>query len=177
MKIKLPLEKFYHLINHGPCCLITSGNDKIKNIAPIAWITPLNDDPPLVIVCIASSHYTAELINKYREFVINVPSIKLLDAIKQTGKTSGREIDKFNLVKLTAVDGIKVKVVHIDESIGFIESKVVDSKEYDGVILFIGRVVHCEVEESFYDKYLLTDKAKTIHHVGGNKFFVSTKAI
>lgn len=176
MKI-LSETEFYHLINHGPCCLVTSGNKNIKNVAPIAWITPLNDDPPLVIICVATTHYTAELIKKYKEFVINIPDVKLLSAVKQTGKVSGRKVDKFKLARLTPEEGVKVDVVHIKECIGFIEAKVIDSKEYDGVILFVGKVVHCEVEESVYDKYLLTDKAKTLHHIGGDLFFVSPKKL
>lgn len=174
---KIPVNEFYHLINHGPCCLVTTGNDKIKNVAPIAWVTPLNDDPPLVVVCVATTHYTAELIEKYKEFVINLPNVELLDAVKQTGSVSGRKVDKFKLAKLTPEKGIKVNVVHIKECIAFIEAKVVDSKEYDGVTLFVGKVLHCEVQESVYDKYLITEKAKTLHHIGGNLFFVSPKRL
>jgi flavin reductase (DIM6/NTAB) family NADH-FMN oxidoreductase RutF len=174
MKKKLKSEEFYHLINHGPCVLITSGNKEIRNIAPIAWLTPINDDPPLVGICVASSHYTSELIDKYKEFVINIPSVDLLDVVKTTGKFSGREKDKFKVVKVTPEDGIKVSIVHIKECIGFIEVKVIETKEYDGVKLYIGKVLHCEVEDSLYNKYLDTKKAKTIHHIGGEKFFVSS---
>lgn len=177
MKTKLKPEEFYHLINHGPCCLVTSGNKETKNVAPIAWITPLNDDPPLVIICVASSHYTAELIDKYKEFVINIPSVELLDVIKTTGKVSGKEKDKFNIAKITIENGIKVQTVHIKECIGFIEAKVIDKKEYDGVNLYVGKALYCEVEKELYDKYLITHKAKTIHHIGGNKFFISGKEI
>ncbi|MFN3550378.1 MAG: flavin reductase family protein [Endomicrobiia bacterium] len=177
MKITLKSEEFYHLINHGPCCLITSGDEKIKNVAPIAWITPLNDDPPLVIICVASSHYTAELIDKYKEFTINIPQVELLDVIKITGKISGRKKDKFKLAKITPEKGVKVNCVHIKECIGFIETKVIDKKEYDGVNLYIGKVLHCEIEKELYDKYLITHKAKTVHHIAKDKFFISGKEI
>ncbi len=177
MKIKIKPEEFYHLINHGPCCLIISGNKKEKNIAPIAWITPLNDEPPLVIICVATTHYTAELINKYGEFVINVPSVELLDVIEFTGSISGRKLNKFDSLKVTIEDGVKVDVMHIKECVGFIEAKVVDKKEYDGVYLYVGKVLHCEVEKNFYNKYLIPYKAKTIHHVGGKNFFISNKLL
>ena len=178
MKIKLNPKMYYKLINHGPCCLITSGNENIKNVAPIAWVTPLNDDPPLVVICVSSTHYTVELINKYKEFVINVPSVNLIEEIKLAGKISGRKKNKFEMLKLTVEEGVEVKTVHIKECIGFIEAKLVDKKEYDGVILFVGKVVHCEVEKDVFDgENLIPEKAKTIHHVGGNKFFVSSKII
>jgi len=178
MKVKLPVEKFYHLINHGPCVLITSGNEKVKNIAPIAWITPVNDEPPLVAACISSTHYTAELIDRYKEFVINIPSVELLTAVKVTGKVSGRKVDKFKLTKLlTPAPGVKVSVVHIEECIGFIETTVVDVKEYNGVKLYIGKVLYCEVESALYSKYLIAEKAKTFHHLSGSKFCISGEEV
>jgi flavin reductase (DIM6/NTAB) family NADH-FMN oxidoreductase RutF len=178
MKIKIEPQMYYKLINHGPCCLITSGNGNIKNVAPIAWITPLNDEPPLVIICVASTHYTAELINKYKEFVINIPSVNLIEEVKLAGKISGRKKDKFEMLKLTVEEGVKIDVVHIKECIGFIEAKLVDKKEYEGVTLFIGKVVYCEVEKDVFDgENLIPEKAKTIHHVSGNKFFISSKVI
>jgi flavin reductase (DIM6/NTAB) family NADH-FMN oxidoreductase RutF len=178
MKIRINSELYYKLINHGPCCLITSGNSNIKNISPIAWITPLNDEPPLVAICVASTHYTAELIGRYKEFVINIPSVSLIEEIKLAGKFSGRKKNKFEILKLTIEEGIKVDVVHIKECIGFIEAKLVDKKEYEGVTLFIGKVVYCEVDKVVFDgENLIPEKAKTIHHVGGNKFFISSKVI
>ncbi|MCS7230568.1 MAG: flavin reductase family protein [Elusimicrobiota bacterium] len=174
---KLDIHKFYHLINHGPCCLITSGNKNIKNIAPIAWITPLNDDPPLVVVCVASTHYTSELIEKYGEFVINVPSYSLLNVVIMTGKTSGKEEDKFKKFNILYEDGYKVNTVHLKNCVGFIEAKLFDVKEYSGVKLYVGEVVYCAVDENVYDKYLISHKAKTIHHIGGNNFFISPEII
>ncbi|MEN3013727.1 MAG: flavin reductase family protein [Endomicrobiia bacterium] len=174
---KIKLYEFYHLINHGPCCLITSGNKQLKNIAPVAWLTPLNDEPPLVVICVASAHYTSELIEKYKEFVINIPSVEMLDLIKFTGKISGRKEDKFKKFNILYEDGFEVDVVHLKNCVGFIEAKLFDKKEYDGVKLFVGKVVYCAVEESVYDSYLQPNKAKTIHHIGGGIFGVISKII
>ncbi|MCX7957376.1 MAG: flavin reductase family protein [Endomicrobia bacterium] len=175
--MKLKPTKYYHLINHGPCCLVTTGNETIKNIAPIAWLTPINDEPPIVGVCIAETHYTAELIEKYKEFVINIPSKKFLKVIKITGSISGRYKDKFSLTKILTKQGVKVKTVHIEGCVGFIEAKLIDKVCYEGVQLFIGRVLYCEVKDECYRNRLLPQKAKTLHHIGDNKFFVSNKTI
>ncbi|MCX7715967.1 MAG: flavin reductase family protein [Endomicrobia bacterium] len=174
-RVRLSINKYYHLINHGPCCLVTTGNQKHKNIAPISWITPLNDDPPLVISCIASDHYTSYLINIYKEFVINIPTFKQIEVIKYTGKVSGRDIDKFSVLQLKYENGKKVKTVHLEECVGFIEVKLVEKKEYDGVNLYIGKVVYCEVNKDMYDKFLIPHKARTVHHIGGGNFFISSR--
>ncbi len=174
---RIPEEEFYHLINHGPCVLITSGSSDKKeiNVAPIAWITPLNDEPPLLIICVASSHYTSCLINKYKEFVINIAGEKLLKAIGICGSISGRNTNKFIKAKLTPGKSKFVKTPFLKESIGHIECKLLKKLEFSGVNLYVGKVIYCEVLENFYDKYLITEKAKTPHHVGGNLFFLSGK--
>ncbi len=177
MKKVLEVENYYKLINHGPCVLITSGNKKIKNVSPVAWITPLNDEPPMVIICVASSHYTAKLINKYKEFVINVPSVDMLKIVNDTGKISGIKSDKFSEFNIEYDFGQKVDTVHLKNCVGFVETKLWFRKDFSGVTLFVGKVVYCEVEKNLYDNYLIPQKAKTVHHIGSNKFFVSSKLI
>jgi flavin reductase (DIM6/NTAB) family NADH-FMN oxidoreductase RutF len=177
MKKTLPVEKYYHLINHGPCVLITSGNEKIKNVSPIAWVTPLNDDPPMVIICVAAEHYTSELIDKYKEFVINVPSIKNLELINSVGKISGKEVDKFKKFSIKYENGKIVKTVHLIDMVGYIEAKLWLRKEVNGVNLYIGKVLYCEVEKNFYNGNIIPQRAKTVHHIGANKFFVSSKIV
>lgn len=177
MKVVLSPEKFYQLINYGPCCIVSSGNKKIKNFAPIAWVTPLNDEPPLVIVCVATTHYTSYLINKYKEFVVNVPSVDMLSVVRKSGEISGKTKDKFELLKVKCEPGKKINTVHLSDCIGFIEAKLSFRKEFSGVNLFVGSVVYCEVEKDVYQNYIIPQKAKTLHHVGGSQFFVSSKVV
>ena len=179
MKKTLNVNEHYHLINHGPCIIVTSGSlpEKRINAASIAWVTPLNDDPPLVIICVASTHYTAKLIKKYKEFVINIPGQNLLKAIKICGSVSGNKTDKFKKAGITPLKGKKVTVPFIKESIGHIECTLFDKKEYEGVILFIGKVVHCEIESRLYKGYLISTKAKTPHHLGSNIFSIDGKIV
>lgn len=177
MKKVLPVEKYYHLINHGPCVLITATYQTQRNICPIAWTTPLNDEPPLVIICVASSHFTSQLIDKSKEFVINIPSVEMLDVIKNTGTTSGKKVDKFKTFNIEVDDGVKINTVHLKNCVGFIEAKVVFKKEFKGVNLYVGEVLHCEVEKDVYKDNLIPQKAKTVHHIGANKFFISSETV
>jgi len=177
MKRPLKPSNFYHLINHGNCVLITSGTKLKPNVTPIAWITPVNDDPPLLAISVADSHYISELINKTKQFVLNIPNIELLEAIKITGSVTGKTIDKFYKADLTAVSCKKIDTVYIKECIGHIECRLYKLHRYDGVTIFIGKVVHAEIESNFYNGYIIPEKAKTIHHIGNNKFMVSTRCI
>jgi len=178
---KLPLEKFYHLINHGPCVIISSGGKNRTNIAPIAWVMPLNDEPPLVAVAIAESHYTVKLIEEEGgEFVINVPDVKLLSSLIGAGKISGHQIDKIKKFKPSLEDSVKIHTPHLKDSLGWIECKVVDKKNYDGVILFVGKVLYCAIEESVYKEgegFEPLATRPTAHHLSGKWFGVITQKI
>jgi flavin reductase (DIM6/NTAB) family NADH-FMN oxidoreductase RutF len=173
---QIPNAEFYHLINHGPCVLITSGDGKKNNVAPIAWSTPINDSPALVGIALADSHYTTELILKSGEFVVNVPDVSLLPALKIAGGVSGRKANKFEKAGITPLNGVKTRVPHIKECIGFIECKVIDKSKYDGVTFFVGKVVYCSAEKGLYNK-VWKEKAKTVHHMGGSVFAVTGKRV
>ena len=166
----VPLEKYYRLINHGPCVLISSGNETDTNLAPIAWNMPLNDEPPMVAVAVAETHYTAELINKTGEFVINVVTDELLPAIKHCGGVSGRNENKIKKMGLITLPGNNVKVSHLEKGAAFLECKVTEKHYYDGVVLFIGKVLYSAAQDDLFDEYWITEKAKVVHHLGGNYF-------
>lgn len=175
---QLPLEEFYRLINHGPCVLITAGTIEKANVAPIAWTMPVNDDPPLVAIAVAESHYTAELINKTGEFVLNVPDLSLMRELIGTGRVSGRKEDKIKKFNITLQEAsVSGRTPHIDGAIGYIECSVFDKHIYDGVFLFIGKVLYAAVRDDLYDGCLIPEKSPTAHHLGGGWFMVGEKRI
>ena len=172
---ELPLEKHYHVINYGPCVIVTSGDGSRANAAPIAWVMPVNDEPALVAIAVADGHYTAELIKKTGEFVINVPDEKMLAALTGCGKVSGRNEDKIKKFNLALGGGKKVGVPHLEDSIGYLECRVKDAHPYDGVILFVATVQLAAVRPDLYDGCIIPEKAKAVHHLGGSWFALTTK--
>lgn len=164
------LEKFYRLINHGPCVLITSGTKENPNLAPIAWNMPLNDEPPLAVIAVAQTHYTAKLINKSGEFVINIAAKDLLPAIMFAGANSGQKMNKIKKLGLKTEPGIKIATPHLAKAVGYLECRVIKKIGFDGVILFVGKVRYAAVNNKLYDDYWISDKAKIVHHLGGNYF-------
>jgi flavin reductase (DIM6/NTAB) family NADH-FMN oxidoreductase RutF len=178
MRIQLKPEEFFHLINHGPCSLITTGIDHQRNVSPIAWTTPLNDEPPLMAIVVADSHHTSKLIKESGEFVVNVVGENLTDQLFSCGKCHGDKIDKFKKFGLTPIPSSTIKTPYIREAIAHIECKLIHQHPYDGVHLYVGKVLHAEVEEEFWDgKSIIVEKAKTIHHLTGNRFAVTERVI
>jgi flavin reductase (DIM6/NTAB) family NADH-FMN oxidoreductase RutF len=175
--ISLPLGMFYRLLGFGPCILITSGEGEKANVAPIAWTTPLCDEPPMAGIAVARTHETARLIRKHRAFVINVPPASFIPKLLVCGSVSGRKTDKFKRTGLLRLSGIKVKTPHIQGVVAFIECKLKSIFRFPGVDFFIGRVVHAAVDARVYRKGVILPKAKTFHHMGGGTFALTGRHI
>jgi flavin reductase (DIM6/NTAB) family NADH-FMN oxidoreductase RutF len=170
-------SKNYRLINYGPVVMVSSGDDKRRNIASIAWSTPVSSEPLLVGVAISKDHFSTKLIIDTREFVINVPSADLVKKVQDCGSVHGNEADKFDTFGLTPLKANKVKTPLIKECYAHLECKVIQAPPTGDHVLFIGEVVSASINEG-----LLTpggtvdvDKVKTLHHLGGKEFATLTK--
>ena len=171
-------EAAYHLINHGPCCLITTGDGVRRNVAPINWTMPVNHDPPLVASAVEEGILTHELIRTTGEFAINVVGADWISQILYCGRHHGAQEDKFTAAGLTPIPCRNLSVPRLAEACAHLECRVESSTEHDGVTLFIARIVHAEVESGCYDgKVLLVEKARTVHHLGGGAFAVTDRMI
>lgn len=178
MRISIQPEESYRLINHGPCNLITTGDGSRQNVAPINWTMPLNNDPALMLTVIEEGIYTEELLKASQEFVINVVGEKLAEKVLACGRCHGNQVNKFEKFALTPLPCKKVKPPYLAESLAHIECKLIGQHPYDGVTIFVGKVLYAEVEEEFWSgKSLLVEKAKTLHHLSGGTFAIPDRII
>lgn len=167
---QIPPEKFYRLINHGPCVLVTSGRDEKTNVAPLTWFTTVSEAPPMLALPIAERHYTAELIRATGEFTLNIPSEDIIYGIIYVGKSSGRNENKIKMAGLTPCKGMQNSTPYIGECIAHIECRVKDTHTYGTMLLFIADVLYAQVRQDLFDDYWITEKARTVHHLG-NAYF------
>ena len=179
MKVEIPLSKANRLINHGPTVLITSQSEGKPNVMTAAWQTPVSKDPPLVAVSIAPKRYSHQLIEQSGDFVLNVPSREILKKVHDCGTVSGKDVDKFEKFGLTPADSVTVGAPLIEECIAHLECTLYDSLTVGDHTLFVGEVLSASVEESFFDDFIKVDDpgAKTIHHLGSNKYTCPDKRI
>ena len=136
------MEKQYRLLYPMGVYLIGSSYAGKDNVMSAAWCFPLSIEPPLFGVSVGKGRFSYGMIDKSREFVINIPSETMKDAVLICGKNSGADSDKFALAKITKEKSKKVTTPSIAESMVSIECKVVDSKEAGDHVLFIGKPVN-----------------------------------
>ncbi|MBI4396162.1 MAG: flavin reductase family protein [Elusimicrobia bacterium] len=176
MRLDLPVTKAYRLINHGPCCLIATGDGERRNLAPINWTMPIQDEPPLVLMAVEKGVYTDDLLQANGEFVVNVVGGEWVRQILFCGQNSGRKMDKLTAAGFTPLPSKTVKPPHLMETIGHMECRVVNIHAYEGIHLYVGQVLYAEVESEFFDgEYLRVEAARTPHHIGGGRFAVTEK--
>jgi flavin reductase (DIM6/NTAB) family NADH-FMN oxidoreductase RutF len=149
MKKEVPVSEGLRQFPIRPVYLLSSEYKGKKNIITIGMFAYFSGKPTLVGVGIAPSRYSYDLIRQSGEYVVNVVDEKLMEAARICGEKSGREVDKFELAKLTPEKGIKVNAPLIKESPVSIECKVVKEVEVGDHVWFIGEVLATHVREGY----------------------------
>ena len=132
-----------------PPALISCGSVVKPNVMTAAWSGIICTEPTLVYVSIRPSRYSNELIRKTQEFVINVPTVKLAKAVDWCGVKSGRNVDKFKQMHLTAIKCAKISAPQIKESPISLECRVKEITSYGSHDMFLAEVLAVNVDDEF----------------------------
>lgn len=122
------------------------------NIITVAWAGTVCTAPAMVSISVRPERYSYNIIKETKEFVINLVTKDLVYATDYCGVRSGRDVDKFKEMNLTAQESVLVKAPSIKESPVNIECKVVDILEYGSHHMFVAEVVSVTVEDSLMDE-------------------------
>jgi len=141
-----PTEALYPV----PVVLVSCAGkkDERANIITIAWCGVVCSTPPLLGVSIRPSRYSHKLIKRCGDFVVNIPSEKILNSVDFCGMASGKDEDKFTACSLTAVKSSKIISPLIKECPVNIECKLKDVIRFGSHDLFVGEVllVHADAD-------------------------------
>ena len=117
------------------------------------------------------------IIKESGEFVVNLPTESLVRAIDWCGVKSGRDVDKFAAMHLTAVPAAKVGTVLVEESPVNLECKVTQVIPLGSHDLFLAECVAVDVDERLLDESgkLCLNKAKLIVYSHGDYLALGRK--
>jgi flavin reductase (DIM6/NTAB) family NADH-FMN oxidoreductase RutF len=125
-----------------PVVLVTCGDiDAEKNAITLAWVGVAASEPPCVTIGVRPTRYSFGLIQRYGDFVVNVPAAHQTEALKYCGSVSGRNEDKFQGAKLTPVPAERTRAPLIKEFPLNLECKVKSRVSLGSHDLFIGEIV------------------------------------
>ncbi len=160
-----------------PAVMVSCGTMEEKNIITVAWTGTVNSDPAMTYVSIRPGRHSYEIIKNSGEFVINLVTEKLAYACDYCGVKSGRDIDKFAELKLTAQKGEKVDAPIIYESPVNIECKVKEIIPLGTHHMFLAEVVSVSVSDAYLDETgkFHFDQAKPICYSHGAYYGLGKK--
>lgn len=131
-------KKITRKITQGMYVLTTNGGGCV--VDAVSQVSA--GDNPLIAVAVMKKNYTNKLMHNNDYFALSVLAKDVNpEIIKTFGLNSMRDIDKFTSVKTSEVEGLKV----IDDSLGYMILKKIDTIENDTHTLFIGELIEADL--------------------------------
>ncbi len=136
-----------------PVVMITvADKEGNSNIITVAWAGTICSDPAMVSISVRPERHSHKMLVESGEFVINLTTKDLAYATDYCGVKSGRDVDKFKEMNLTAVPASIVKAPMIEESPVNIECKVTEVKKLGTHDMFMAEVVAVHADEKYMDE-------------------------
>lgn len=160
------------LLNPEPPVLVSCGSMEAANLITIGWTGTICTQPSMVSISVRPERYSYQLIKDSGEFVINLPTRKLVRAVDWCGVKSGRNYDKFTEMKLTPLPASTVSCPILAESPVNLECQVTQVIPLGSHDLFLAKVTAVDVDEALLDEKgkLCLERADLIVYSHGEYF-------
>ena len=139
------------LLGPIPPVLVTCGPMEHPNVLTIAWTGIINTIPPKTYISVRPERHSYSLIRESGEFVLNLPTAKLVRAVDYCGVKSGKDVDKWKEMHLTPVSASRVSCPLLAESPLSLECRVTDVISMGSHDMFLADIIATDVEESLLD--------------------------
>lgn len=160
-----------------PAVLVSVGTMEKSNLITVAWTGTINTNPAMLYISVRKERYSYDIIKTYKEFVVNLTTEELAYATDFCGVKSGRDIDKFEVLKLTKQKAKFVNCPMLGESPISIECQVVAENDLGSHTMFIAEVKAINADEKYIDKNGSFDisKCKLIAYSNGGYYALGKK--
>lgn len=122
------------------------------NIITVAWTGTVCSSPAMVSISVRPERHSYHMIRETGEFVINLTTEELVRAADYCGVRSGRDVDKFEEMRLTPLKASRVAAPLIGESPVNIECRVEQVLELGSHHMFLASVLAVDVDESWMNE-------------------------
>jgi flavin reductase (DIM6/NTAB) family NADH-FMN oxidoreductase RutF len=164
---RMQISKAFTLMESGPVVLVTTNDGEKNNIMTISW-TMVVGFTPLFAITTGPWNYSYAALRKYRECVISIPTIDLIDQVVGVGTCSGADTDKFMKFGLTLVKGKHVRSPLIKECLANIECKVIDIVKKHNIVVLEGVAAYFDSSRK---------EKRIIHAIGDGTFVVDGRKL
>ena len=158
-------------VQPSPAAMITCVDDEGRpNIISLAEVFNISIENPVILgIAIAKPRYSHELVSATREYVVNLPTAAMVEVVDRCGSFSGRDVDKFAELGLTAAPAESVRPPLIAECPINVECRVIGIHEVGDHDLFLGEAVAEHVAEDALDEEgkIIVEKTDALCYLHG----------
>ena len=136
----------------------TMNRKGVHNLAPFSFFTVASRNPPMLCISVGprtdqppDTKDTLSNIEEMKEFVINIVSLPLWNAMYESSRTHPPEADEFEKAGLTAAGCEVVRAPRVEEAAVSMECVLERVLELGTDHLVIGRMVRFHVREELYE--------------------------
>lgn len=181
---RVPLEKAYRLINHGPTALVSARANGTDNVMTAAWVCGLDFQPPKLTAVLDKIAKTRSLIEQSGTFVIQIPTVSQIELTHYLGThTLAQEPDKLQRAGATLFEMRGIDAPFVSGCAAWLACRLIpephNQQQYD---LFIGEVTAAWADSRvFKDGHWYFDQApaalRTLHYVAGGQFYATGESL
>ena len=147
-----------------PAVLIGCADPKAgiaPNLITIAWTGVCCSHPPMLSISLRKSRHSYDLIARTGEFTVNLVSEDLLNAADFCGVKSGRDVNKFETLGLTAIAAPGLcSAPALAESPAYLCCRVHAIQSLGSHDLFLANITQVCVQERYFTDTGAIDEAK-----------------
>ncbi|MFC7203693.1 flavin reductase family protein [Haloferax namakaokahaiae] len=158
-----------------PIAWVSSRGEPADNLAPYSFFTVASIDPPILVFAPVghgdSLKDTPRNAIEHGEFVVNIVTEDLVEAMNQTAATVPADVDEFDHVGIEKAESTVVNAPRVADAHVSFECTLYDSMEVGSSTLILAEVVHAHVaDDVLTDGKLDTKKLDAVGRLAGSEY-------
>jgi len=129
-----------------------AAENETPNIITISWIGIVCSKPPMLSISVTPERHSYGLIKKAGNFVVNLTGEAQLHAADYCGTKSGRDVNKFDELKLTALKSSIISSPMIAECPVNLECEIRQSLLLGSHEMFVSEIVAMHAGQEYLDQ-------------------------
>ncbi len=140
------------MLSPTPPTMVSCGERESANIITVAWTGIMCTNPAVTYVAIRPSRHSYDIIEKTREFVINLVPSSLTKVCDLCGVKSGRDVNKWEICNLHPQKATAVNAPMIEECPVNLECRVREKISLGTHDVFIADILAVNVDSKLIDE-------------------------
>lgn len=149
----------------------TQDADGNRNLAPHSYFNVVSSDPPVLHFTSSGEKDTLRNVRSSGEFVVNVVTAELVDAMNLTAADFPPGEDEFRWAGLETAPSVVVHAPRVAAARAAIECRVHSELSIGNGTMVFGDVVHITADEDLFDgEAVLPERLRAIGRLGGTGY-------